>query len=156
MQIIPLALGQSDHAITLWDENPELSIVFPRPLQFVSELAWGLGTLDDLPCLILYLFIAEHTVELYLPEKLPTKPDEKVDVWQTILSWRPDLLKVRYGDSPVDKEHEVTLLFPKEEEESLITKLTSFILQTKEKVSDDYGQAEAIDRLTHVLREVSM
>ncbi|PWI56988.1 hypothetical protein [Sulfoacidibacillus thermotolerans] len=156
MQIIPLALGQTDGAITLWDENPELALVFPRPLQFISELAFGLGTLDEQPCLILYLFVAEQAIEVYLPESLPTNPEQEVDVWYTLLTWRPDMLKIRYGNSPLDQEHEVTLLFPKEEEETLAEKLTSFILRTKETLDGNQTQGAVIERLAHLLREVTM
>lgn len=157
MQIIPLALGQSDGAITLWDENAELAIVFPRPIQFISDIAWGLGHLDDQPCLILYLFIGDQAVELYFPEQLPTSPEHQVDTWQTLFNWQPEVIKVRYGESPVDKNHEVMLLFPKEEGETLMEKLTAFILQAKQTLDSDHDEihGQIVEKLSSLLREVA-
>lgn len=131
MKVIPVAIGQSDDTLVLWDDNPELSEKLSQKTLVVSELKWGVGVLDKDPCLILYLFLSGESFEVYLPAALPTSPNEEVDVWSTLWDWNPEILKLRYGVSPVDKEQEVTLLLPKATGETLMVKLKEFIFLTK-------------------------
>jgi|GEM_PF-5194721 len=152
MQIIPVALGQSEGVITLWDDNRDIAMALPRETQFISELQWGAGVLDDEPCLILYLFVGGQTIELYLPEHLPTTPEQEVAVWQTIVQWKPDVLRVRYGESPAARQYEVTLLFPKEEGETVADKLHTFIRQLEANQTDSGVGSELT---TQLLRGVS-
>ena len=152
MQIIPVALGQSEGVITLWDDNRDIAMALPRETQFISELQWGAGVLDDDPCLILYLFIGQQTIELYLPEHLPTTPEQQVAVWQTIMQWRPEVLRVRYGESPLARQHEVTFLLPKEEGETAADKLQAFVKQLEASESD---REESDDLTTQLLRVLS-
>ncbi len=152
MQIIPVALGQSEGVITLWDDNRDIAMALPRETQFISELQWGAGVLDDDPCLILYLFIGQQTIELYLPEHLPTTPEQQVAVWQTIMQWRPEVLRVRYGESPLARQHEVTFLLPKEEGETAADKLQAFVKQLEASESD---REESDDLTTQLLRVMS-
>lgn len=134
MQLIPIALGQSDEALVLWDEYPELSVAFTRNTQTISLLNWGAGDLDGEPCLILYLFAGEQALEILLSETLRTSPESKIEAWSTLWNWKPDLLKIRYGPTPIDKESEVTFLLPKTEGETLIDKLTEFIRKMQSQV----------------------
>ncbi|MDP9727648.1 hypothetical protein J2S04_000575 [Alicyclobacillus tengchongensis] len=127
MQFIPKALGQSNDLLTFWDHLPEMAILLPRPLQVVSEIQWGIGELDRQPCLILYLFVGEDTLELLLPRELPTSPHEQVDVWELLISWRTDCVKLRYGESPLHAEQEVTLFLPASESEALLSQLYLFV-----------------------------
>ena len=152
MQIIPVALGQSEGVITLWDDNRDIAMALPRETQFISELQWGAGVLDDDPCLILYLFVGQQTIELYLPEHLPTTPEQQVAVWQTIMQWRPEVLRVRYGESPLARQHEVTFLLPKEEGETAADKLQAFVKQLEASESD---REESDDLTTQLLRVMS-
>ncbi|MHB1629741.1 MAG: hypothetical protein ACYCVB_15475 [Bacilli bacterium] len=152
MQIIPAALGQSEGVITLWDDNRDIAMALPRETQFISELQWGAGVLDDDPCLILYLFVGRQTIELYLPERLPTAPEQQVAVWQTILQWRPEVLRVRYGESPLARQYEVTFLLPKEEGETAADKLQAFVKQLEASESD---REESDDLTTQLLRVLS-
>ena len=152
MQIIPVALGQSEGVITLWDDNRDIAMALPRETQFISELQWGAGVLDDDPCLILYLFIGQQTIELYLPEHLPTTPEQQVAVWQTIMQWRPEVLRVRYGESPLARQHEVTFLLPKEEGETAADKLQAFVKQLEASESD---REDSDDLTTQLLRVMS-
>ncbi len=153
MQIIPVALGQSEGVITLWDDNRDIAMALPRETQFISELQWGAGVLDDDPCLILYLFVGQQTIELYLPEHLPTTPEQQVAVWQTIMQWRPEVLRVRYGESPLAREHEVTFLLPKEAGETVADKLQAFVKQLEESESD---REDPDDLTTQLLRVMSL
>ena len=126
MQILPDAVGQSDGQIVFWDENPEIGAALPRPVQMISEVQWGAGLLDGEDCLILYLFLGEQALELYLPQTLPTAPAESLDVWALLWAWAPRMLKVRYGRSPADREREVVLLLPEADGERLSDALRAF------------------------------
>lgn len=126
MQIIPNAIGQSSQTLVFWDDDPELGVALPRATQLVSELSWGFGTIQETPCLVLYLFIADQTLEMVLPRMLPTSLDANVDVWRLLIDWHADVLKLRYGNSPVDREREITLLLPTTESENLIDRLRLF------------------------------
>lgn len=153
MQIIPVALGQSEGVITIWDDNRDIAMALPRETQFISELQWGAGVLDDDPCLILYLFVGQQTIELYLPEHLPTTPEQQVAVWRTIVHWKPEVLRVRYGESPLARQYEVTLLLPKEEGETVADKLQAFVKQLEESESD---REDPDDLTTQLLRVMSL
>lgn len=131
MKVIPVAIGQSDETLVLWDDNPELAETFQQRTQVVSELKWGIGVLEKDPCLILYMFLPKGSLEVYLPAALPTSPNEEIDVWETLWEWNPEVLKLRYGSSPTDREQEATLLLPKATGETLMVKLQEFVFQTK-------------------------
>lgn len=134
MQMIPLAIGQSDGVLVLWEDNPEIGLVFPRGTEVIQQVEWGAGTLGQDDCLILYLFIGSQAVELYLPQRLPTTPEQELDIWLSICNWQPDTLKLRYGRTPSDREREVLLLLPKGPGEKLIDKLSEFVAQMRTRI----------------------
>lgn len=131
MKVIPVAMGQSEDTLVLWDDNPELEEKLKQSSQVVNELKWGIGALEQDPCLVLYLFTPGDTFEVYLPAALPTSPEEEIDVWSTLWDKNPELLKLRYGVSPIDRSRELTLLLPKATGETLLVKLKEFVFQTK-------------------------
>jgi len=126
LQMIAQAMGVSEGVLTLWDECPEIGLVLPRPEQVVHEVRFGAGDLDGTPCLILYLFVGEDVVECYMEEVLPTRPDQEVAVWTTLLEAAPDIIKIRYGSRPTDGSREVSLLLPAQGTECLADRLTTF------------------------------
>lgn len=158
MQWIPLAIGQSEQTLILWEPTPEIAVAFPRSLQTVSEVKWGAGTLDDESCLILYLFVGLQALEIYLPEQLPTSPQNEIAVWSTIWEWKPTLLKMRYGFSPINKSDEITFLLPKYAGESINDKYFEFVnlmrKQMREGALDQRG-IELLERLSFVHDEIS-
>jgi hypothetical protein len=126
MQIIPLAVGQSDGAIVFWEDNAEIGVAWPRTVQVIDEVKWGVGSINQEECLVLYLFSEHQAAEIYLPEVLPTTPSDSIEIWRVLCEWDPDMLKVRYGDTPMKSENEVTFLLPAVEGESLVEKLRTF------------------------------
>jgi len=134
MRIIPLGLGQSDGTLVFWDNHPEIEAYFNKATEAISEVRWGAGALEEQPFLVLYLFTSTQAVEMYLPETLPTSVDTKIPVWATILNWKPQVLKVRYGNLPTDGEHEVTLLLPKGPGELCMDKLDDFVRLTRQQM----------------------
>ena len=142
MQIIPNAVGQSEELLVFWDENPETGIALPRAVQMITGLQWGLGALDHDDCLILYLFSGEQAVELYLPQRLPTTQEQDVDVWDLLWTWNPQVFKIRYGSSPLDRAKEVTVLLPKGEGESVRDRLRDFVKLTDN--PSEYGELAGI------------
>lgn len=156
MQIIPNAVGQADGVLVFWDESPEFGVAFPRQNQIIHEVRFGAGTLNHEDCLILYMFMGDQSVELYLPQMMETAPETTLDVWQLICKWKPDLLKVRYGSSPIDREKEVTLLLPKRDAEGLIDKLKEFVRLSKpDQGADELVQLHGtmVAALTHMLED---
>lgn len=150
VQIIPAAVGQSDGAIVFWDDNPDIGMVLPRAVQLISEVQWGTGALDGQDCLVLYLFAGEQSVELYIPERLPTTPVDWLDVWELLCAWSPEVLKIRYGSSPADGNRELTLLLPKEEGEGPLDKLRLFVHKARrERDAGGWrdGNGEMLERL---------
>lgn len=155
MQVIPLALGQVENTIVLWDEQPELGVALPRPVQVVDEVRFGTGTLGDEWCLILYLFIGEQTIEVFLPEHLPTSPEAEVEVWHVLCRFDPDSFRVRYGASAGDARKEVLLLCPKAPGERLSDKLEEFYIQSKGLAdAEDEVLANVFGRLEEALAEL--
>ncbi len=157
MQVIPAAVGQSDGLLVFWDDQPELGLLFPRSAEVVADVRFGAGRLDSNDCLILYLFIGEQTVELYLPETLPTRFDQTAAVWVLLCAWDPQALKIRYGETPGDRSKESMLLLPKLEGERLLDRLRQFVAQSKGQAESDVsGDAapEWIDRLQELLSEI--
>lgn len=132
LQMIAQAMGVSDGVLTFWDECPEIGLALPRPEQVVHEVRFGAGDLDGTPCLILYLFVGEDVLECYMEEILPTRPDQDVPVWTTLLEAAPDLIKIRYGAHPTDGSREVSLLLPAQSTECLADRLTTFARATLE------------------------
>ncbi|QQE77220.1 hypothetical protein [Alicyclobacillus sp. SO9] len=126
MKIVPDAVGQSDGALVFWEETPEIGTKWPLSANVVDEIRWGVGSLEQEDCLVLYLFSKQEVAELYLPEQLPTSPDEAVEVWKVLCAWRPELIKVRYGSSPADTNKQVTFLLPASEGEDIVDKLRLF------------------------------
>lgn len=152
MNIIPAALGITQDVLTFWDDCIEIGIALPRTVQLVSEVNFGAGELNETPCLILYLFFGEDTVELYLPEQLPTSPTEHTSVWYTLFSREPDVLKIRYGTHPSEEDKEVTLLLPKAEGERMIERLRLFAKRYLEQ-PDESDVASSLRLSLHDLLE---
>lgn len=131
MRVIPRAVGQTDGALVLWQDSAELADCLTQTSEVVTEVRWGIGILDEDACLILYLFRATETLEVYLPQTLPTSPEDQIDVWKTVYRWQPQVLKMRYGHSPVTRDYETTLLLPTQSGETTVEKLQAFLLQMK-------------------------
>ncbi|KUO96961.1 hypothetical protein [Ferroacidibacillus organovorans] len=163
MQVIPAAVGQSDGLLVFWDDQPELGLLFPRSVEVVADVRFGAGRLFDRDCLILYLFIGEQTVEIYLPESLPTRFEQTASVWAFLCAWDPEALKIRYGETPADRSKESMLLLPKLEGERLLDRLRQFVTLTKDKIdegatTDAYAAGDAapawVVRLQQLLSEL--
>ncbi|MCY0876136.1 MAG: hypothetical protein OWT28_07710 [Firmicutes bacterium] len=151
MNIIPSALGESAETLVLWDDCPEIGIALPRSPQLITELQWGAGTLDEgTQCLILYLFFGEDIAEVYLPEVLPTAPEQSVAVWDLLLRRDPEVLKLRYGTSPLARDSEVTLLLPSREGERLADRLRAFATRFSS-IGEGAPADSAIERLRQQL-----
>lgn len=131
MRVIPRAVGQSDGALVLWQDSAELADCFTQTSEVVTEVRWGIGVLDEDACLILYLFRATETLEVYLPQALPTSPQAQIDVWKTIYRWQPQVVKLRYGHSPAMRDGETTFLLPTQNGETAVEKLQAFLNQMK-------------------------
>lgn len=143
MEIIPAAVGQSDGVIVFWDNNPEISVAWPRPLQVIEETQWGISSLDNADCLVLYMFAQGGSIELYLKEQLPTTPTNELDVWALLCDWNPNVLKIRYADTPVDGQHEITFLLPQGDGQSLVDRLEAFRELT---LATDEGNGTVVER----------
>jgi hypothetical protein len=143
VEIVPSAVGQSEGVIVFWDGHPEIGVAWPRPLQMIDEVQWGIGSLNQQECLVLYLFTEQQSIELYLLEQLPTSPTEDLDVFALLCEWKPKVLKIRYGDSPVDREREITFLLPQGEGEGVLEKLRELTTRTLETES---GQPGTVDK----------
>ncbi len=126
-EFVPVAVGQSDGVIVLWEGVPEIGVAFPRTVQVIEEVQCGIGMINGEQCLILYLFAGDSYLQVYLKQFLPTSPDEVIDGWELLCAWNPNMLKVRYGDSPRNKDKEVTFLLPAGEGEQLIDQLKGLI-----------------------------
>jgi hypothetical protein len=126
VEIVPIAIGESDGALVLWEPRPDIGIALPRAAQVIGEAHWGAGEHGDEPCLILYAFFGEQALELVLPQQLPTTPERQVDAWGCVLRRDPELIKIRYGEHPGDREKECVLLFPAQAEQRLATTLRGF------------------------------
>ncbi len=154
MQILPLAVGQSSDLIVFWDDNPGVGVQLPRPTQVVSEVSFGFGFFEETPCLVAYLFIADHVLEFVLPRLLPTSPEQSIDVWHLLANWRSDVWKLRYGESVVDHEREVTLLLPTGPGASVLDKLRLFVEQSSAELKSDELQRGVLAELTEILEHL--
>lgn len=153
MNIIPSALGESGNTLVLWDDCPDIGVALPRSPQLISELQWGAGSLEEgQHCLILYLFFGEDTAQVYLPEELPTSPTDSVAVWSVFLRRDPELLKVRYGPSPLDADAEITLLLPNREGERLADRLRAFI----ERLATEQAAVQTNTAITTLCQRLSV
>ncbi|QSO46347.1 hypothetical protein [Alicyclobacillus mengziensis] len=160
MEIVPSAVGQSEGVVVFWDHHPEIGVAWPRPLQLIDELKWGIGSLNQRKCLVLYLFTGEQSIELYLLEELPTSPTENVDVFALLCEWRPQVLKIRFGDSPIDREREVTFLLPQGDGQGMMDKLQELTTWTLDAEASkpgtvDMGHLSVIRRLDECLSQSS-
>lgn len=131
MEIIPEAMGQSDNVLVFWDPHPEIGVVCPRPVQSVSEVTFGLGSANTEPCLTMFLFVGETDLEIYLPENLQTDEASSVPVWEVLLEWKPEVLKVRYGETPADRSSEITFLLPTLPGETVHEKLRDMVKKSE-------------------------
>lgn len=154
MQILPQAVGQSSDLIVFWDDNPGVGVQLPRPTQVVSEVSFGFGFFEETPCLVAYLFIGEHVLEFVLPRMLPTSPQQSIDVWHLLANWRSDVWKLRYGESVIDHEREVTLLLPTDAGASVLEKLRSFVEQSSGELTSDEVQRAVLAELTEILEHL--
>ncbi len=141
MEYVPVAIGQSEGVPVFWEGIPEIGVVFPRSVQLIEEIHCGTGMMNYEHCLILYLFAGEVVLQMYLKQFLPTSPDEVVDGWEILCAWNPDVLKVRYGDSPMNKDKEITLLLPGKEGERITDKLS----ELSERICNEQDQFHSFD-----------
>jgi hypothetical protein len=148
VEVMARAVGQSAGVIVFWDDNPDIGMAWPRAVQMIPEVQWGTGTLDGADCLVLYLFAGDQSLELYVPETLPTTPALWLDVWELLITREPDILKIRYGGSPADGNREVTFLLPKETGESPMDKLRLFAQK-----ADQWPEADSLRGLHGKLLE---
>ncbi|KPV45263.1 hypothetical protein [Alicyclobacillus ferrooxydans] len=130
MQVVPSAVGQSDGVIVFWDDNPEIGVAWPRPVQVVDSIEWGIGSVNEEECLVLYMFVDGQSLELYMLPELPTNATQVLDVVKLVCDWDPNMVKVRYGESPGDKTHEVLFLLPKSEDAGVVAKLRELHMRT--------------------------
>ncbi len=154
MQIVPRALGQVEGTLVFWDDLAEIGIALPRPTQVIDELTVGLGALLGEPSLIVYASYGEQTLEIHLPRELPTSPEAKVDVWEAIWKRRPDVIRLRYGESPLQREREAVLLFPGTPGESLAEKMRDLVRRLeRERRADRLGvdQVGALEELLELM-----
>lgn len=142
MEIVPIAIGESDGALVLWEPRPDIGIALPRAAQVIGEAHWGAGEHADEPCLILYAFFGEQSLELVLPEYLPTTPERQVDAWGCVLARDPELIKIRYGEQPNDRDKECVLLFPAQSEDRLAISLRAFARRLAQ-ADEARGEGEA-------------
>ena len=151
MQIIPRALGQTEGALVFWDDLAEIGVALPRPTQVIDELSVGLGVLEGAPSLIVYASYGGQTLEVHLPRELPTSVEAAVDVWEVLWKWRPDVLRLRYGESPTQREREVTLLLPKAPGESLAEKMRDLARRMEAERRADALGADQVGALLELL-----
>ena len=89
----------------------------------MDSIEWGIGSVNQEECLVFYLFASGQSLEVYLLPELPTRANEVLDVVRLVCDWDLSMMKVRYGQSPGDKAHEILFLLPKEEEAGAVAKL---------------------------------
>lgn len=154
MQIIPRALGQTEETLVFWDDLAEIGVALPRPTQVIDEITVGLGVLENAPSLIVYASYGEQTLEVHLPRELPTSLEAQVDVWEVLWKWRPAVMRLRYGESPAQRDREVTLLLPKAPGESLAEKMRDLARRMEaERRADRLGidQIGALEELLELM-----
>lgn len=157
MQVVPYAVGQSEGTVVFWEDNAEIGVAWPRKAQVIDEIRWGMGSMNQEECLILYLFAGKQVAELYLPEQLPTTPNESIEIWRLVCAWRPELIKLRYGTTPLDSDKEVTFLLPTREGDDIVDTLRRFrdVTAEAESTTEAAAHAEFLGRVDACLDEVA-